>query len=179
RVGVAFADGLREGGVAATAKHFPGLGAAGENTDFAVQRIRISKEKLRRVDLVPFRRFAASGGELVMVGTAIYPAFGRKPAAFNRQLVVGELRRRLLFSGVTITDSLGATAARAYGGPGKTAVAAARAGIDLMLYSDWREALRGQRAMTRKLRAGKVQRIEFRGAVVRILALRATLRHAG
>lgn len=176
-VGVAFADGLRAGGVAATAKHFPGLGAARENTDFEVQRIRVPKKELIRKDLKPFGRFVESGGELIMVGTAIYPPFGGKPAAFNRRIVVGQLRRRLGYSGVTITDALEATAARAFGGPGKTAVSAARAGIDLMLYGDWREALRGERAMARKLRAGKLDRTEFKGSVARILNLRAGLRN--
>ncbi len=176
RVGVAFADGLRAGGVAATAKHFPGLGAARENTDFKVQRIRLPKRELIRVDLEPFGRFADSGGELIMVGTAIYPAFGQNPAAFNRRIVVGQLRRRLGFSGVTVTDALGATAATAFGGPGKTAVSAARAGVDLMLYGDWQSALRGKRAMARKLRAGTLDRVEFKGSVARVLNLRAGLR---
>lgn len=50
---VPFAEGLEAGGVAATAKHFPGLGAAAENTDFAVQRIGLSKAALRRIDEAP------------------------------------------------------------------------------------------------------------------------------
>lgn len=176
RIGTAFANGLRAGGVAATAKHFPGLGAARENTDFEVQRIRVPKRTLVRVDMKPFARFIKSGGELIMVGTAIYPAFGGKPAAFNRRIVVGQLRRRLAFSGVTVTDALGATAAQAFGGPGKTAVSAAAAGIDLMLYEDWQSALKGERAMARKLRARRLDRTEFRGSVARILSLRTGLR---
>ena len=71
---VPFADGLQAGGVAATAKHFPGLGAATENTDFAVQRIDLSKQELRAVDEAPYRDFIAAGGDLVMLSTAIYPA---------------------------------------------------------------------------------------------------------
>ena len=74
----------RTGGVAATAKHFPGLGAAAENTDFAVQRIGLSKATLRAVDEAPYRRFVAAGGEMVMLSTAIYPALSPKPAAFSR-----------------------------------------------------------------------------------------------
>lgn len=172
RTGVAFADGLRATGVAATAKHFPGLGAAGLNTDDAVQTIHLSKRRLRRVDLKPFRRFIASGGEMIMVGTAIYPPFGSRPAAFNRRLATTELRERLGFRGVTVTDALEATAARAVGGPAKTAVVAARAGIDLMLYGDWREALKGEVALARKLRAGKLKPSEFRDSVERIVVLR-------
>jgi beta-N-acetylhexosaminidase len=50
---VPFAEGLQAGGVAATAKHFPGIGAAIENTDFAVQRVELSKQELRAVDERP------------------------------------------------------------------------------------------------------------------------------
>lgn len=54
---VPFASAMQEGGVAATAKHFPGIGAARENTDFAVERIDLPKEELRQVDEAPYRRF--------------------------------------------------------------------------------------------------------------------------
>lgn len=63
---VPFAIGLQAGGVAATAKHFPGLGAAPENTDFAAQRIDLPKRALRGVDERPYRRFAAAAGDLVI-----------------------------------------------------------------------------------------------------------------
>ena len=57
RCGDAFAAALERRGVAPTAKHFPGLGAAAVNTDAAVQRIELSKRRLRRVDERPYRRF--------------------------------------------------------------------------------------------------------------------------
>ena len=50
---IPFAEALQRGGVAATGKHFPGFGAAPENTDFAVQELRLSKAKLRAVDEAP------------------------------------------------------------------------------------------------------------------------------
>src|SRR3954453_21468530 len=69
--GVPFATALQDGGVAATAKHFPGLGGARQNTDFSVQRSGLPKETLRGVDEEPFRAFAAAGGDLVMLSSAI------------------------------------------------------------------------------------------------------------
>ena len=89
---VPFAAALQEGGVAATAKHFPGLGSARLNTDFAVQRIGLSKATLRGVDEAPYRRFVDAGGEMVMLSTAIYPALSPKPAAFSPPIATGELR---------------------------------------------------------------------------------------
>ena len=77
---VPFAHALQAQAVAATAKHFPGLGAAAENTDFAVQRIRLSKRTLRSGSTRrPMRRFIAIGGDMVMISSAIYPAFSGKP----------------------------------------------------------------------------------------------------
>src|SRR3954470_13007020 len=117
QLGVGFARGLAMGGVAATAKHFPGLGAARINTDNAVQKIRLPAAKLRAVDEQPFGSFAKAAGAMVMLSTAIYPSLSGKPAALSREISTGELRDRLGFQGVSITDALGSVSARAVGGP--------------------------------------------------------------
>lgn len=172
---VPFATGLREAGVAATAKHFPGLGAATENTDFAVQRIDLSKQRLRSVDEAPYRAFIEAGGDLVMLATAIYPAFSPRPAAFARSIATGELRGRLGFRGVSITDALETVAVRAFGGPRKAALAGAAAGTDLLLFADLGEAQRARRALLDGLRSGRLDRDEFEASVERVLRLRAGL----
>ena len=169
---VPFAKAMQKVGVAATAKHFPGLGAARRNTDFAVQRIRLSKRRLRRVDELPYRRFIAGRGAMVMLSTAIYPAFSPKPAAFARPLATRELRVRLGFRGVSITDALGTVAAGAIGGPAKAGLAAAKAGVDLLLYSDFQAGARAYRGLRRKLRTGDLDRDRFEHSVQRVLVLR-------
>ena len=173
--GVAFAEGLWSGGVAATAKHFPGLGAARQNTDFAVERIGLSKTMLRRVDEAPFRRFVDAGGDLVMLGTAVYPAFSPRPAAFARQIATGELRSRLGFEGVSITDAMETVAVRDFGGAAKAGTAAARAGTDLLLFADFRAAARARRALRRGLRSGALDRVAFEISASRVLRLRRQL----
>ena len=70
----AFVSGLRAGVVAATLKHFPGLGAASANTDHAEGAVTLSVDELRGIDLAPFRSGVAAGAELVMVSSATYPA---------------------------------------------------------------------------------------------------------
>ena len=172
---VPFATGLQQGGVAATAKHFPGLGAAAENTDFAVQRVGLEKAALRAVDEAPYRAFAAAGGDLVMLSTAIYPALSPDPAAFSRAIATGELRNRLGFEGVSITDALDTVAVRAFGGPPRAGLAAARAGSDLLLFTDLEAAETAWRALLAKLRAGALERGEFEAAAQRVLDLRAEL----
>lgn len=172
---VPFAEALQRGGVAAAAKHFPGFGAARENTDFAVERIGLSKQRLRAVDEAPYREFIAAGGDLVMLSTAIYPAFSPVPAAFARPIATGELRRRLGFEGVSITDALETVAVDDFGGPAKAGVAAARAGSDLLLFTGLAAAERAWRALVGKLRAGALDRGEFEASAQRVLDLRARL----
>ena len=172
---VPFAVAMQDGGVAAVAKHFPGLGAVLGNTDTEVQRISLSKQALRRTDEAPYRRFVASGGELVMLSAAIYPAFSPKPAAFARSIATGELRGRLGFEGVSITDALDTVAVRAFGGPAQAGLAAARAGSDLLLFTALAPAERAWRALVAKLRAGTLDRAEFEAAAQRVLDLRGAL----
>jgi beta-N-acetylhexosaminidase len=127
RLAAAFVRGLQAGGVAATAKHFPGLGASHRNTDrFAV--------KLRRSKLAPFRSAIAAGVKLVMVASAAYPELDATgtPALFSRPIVTGLLREQLGFKGVVVTDALDAPApARTPHAPAR----ALRAGVDLLLYT--------------------------------------------
>ena len=175
RTVIPFSVALEANGAAAAAKHFPGLGSVRLKTDDAVQRVRLSRAALRKVDEATYRPFIRSGGDMVMVGTAIYPAFSGKPAAFERKIVTGELRRRLGFRGVTITDALGTVAARAFGGPRKLTPAAARAGMDLMLFTDYDEALKGQDSMADRIRSEKLDPAAFRNSVNRILRLCARL----
>jgi beta-N-acetylhexosaminidase len=173
---IPFAKGLQAGGLAATAKHFPGLGAAPENTDFAVQRIDRSKRAVRAVDEAPYRAFVAAGGELVMLSTAIYPAFSPAPAAFAPEIATGELRERLGFDGVSVTDALDSVAVRAFGGPAQAGLAAARAGSDLLLFTAPVPAEWAWKALVAKLRAGRLDRAGFEAAAQRVLDLRRGFR---
>jgi beta-N-acetylhexosaminidase len=175
RSAIPFARGLEAGGVAATAKHFPGLGTASENTDFEGQRLALSKAQLRAIDEAPYASFVAAGGKLVMLSTATYPAFSNRPAAFTRRIATGELRRRLGFRGVTITDSLGGAAVAEFGGQREAAVDGAAAGDDLLLFDDLPSALAGHEALVKQLHKGALASPPFLAAATRVVALRRGL----
>ena len=170
---IPFATAMERRGVSATGKHFPGLGAAAEDTDVAVQRIGLSKSKLRKVDERPYEALVAHHGDLVMISTAIYTRFSSKPAAFSKAIAIGELRHRLGFAGVSISDALETTSARDFGGPARVGVATARAGTDLLLYTNYRSAADTGRALRQKLRSGRLDEPRFRESVDRVLGLRA------
>ena len=84
RLGPAFAAGVQQAGVAATAKHFPGLGTASANTDEAQVVIHTSAKELT-ARLVPFRTTIRAGVRLVMVSNASYPSLDPRglPAALS------------------------------------------------------------------------------------------------
>jgi beta-N-acetylhexosaminidase len=173
RLAAAFARGLREGGVAACAKHFPGLGAARHDQDRRNNTIRLSAERLRAEDYVPYERLAGEGLEMVMTSTADYPSLDSRPAVFSRRILVGELRERVGFEGVTITDSLGVESATRLGSPEARALRAARAGNDLLLFaSSYAAGVRGARELASAIETGAV---DSRAATERIAMLRQTL----
>ena len=166
--------GWRAGGVAATAKHFPGLGAAPANTDDAIVTVRRSRAALDTVDLLPFRSAIAAGVPLVMVAHARYPALDRARIASQSRPIVHELlREELGFRGVVVTDSLEAQASLATGSITTVSERALRAGADLLLltgrgsYGPVFEHLLAAAKRSPELRA------RVRESAARVLALKA------
>jgi beta-N-acetylhexosaminidase len=171
-LGRAFVDGLQTSGIAATAKHFPGLGLASGNTDNGQIVIDAAAWKLHE-GLTPFQSAVRAGVKLVMISTAIYPKLdpSRKPAAFSSK-IIGILRQTLGFKGVTVTDSLTAPAAHRIP---HTATRAMLAGSDLLIFGAESASERGYATLLAdapempRLRARIVQ------AAARIRALKAWL----
>jgi beta-N-acetylhexosaminidase len=172
RLAGAFADGLRAGGVAACAKHFPGLGGARHDQDRRNNTIRLSANRLRAEDYAPFDALRGRV-ELVMTSTADYPALDSRPAVFSPRILGTELRDRVGFEGVTITDSLGTESATRLGSPETRALRAARAGNDLLLFaSSYAAGVRGAARLARAIEAGDLDPRESRA---RIAAVRSRL----
>ena len=179
-LGADFITALQKGGVAATAKHFPGLGAATrtQDTDTGPVTLDLTAGRIRDFDEVPYKAAIGAQVRLVMVSWAIYPALepGR-PAGLAAPVVQGELRKRLGFEGVTVTDALEAGALRSFGTIGHRAELAAGAGMDLILCSQGQVG-EGEKALA-GLRHGYVDgalgKPAFEAAVERIVALRGSL----
>jgi beta-N-acetylhexosaminidase len=172
----AFAQGLRNVGVAATAKHFPGLGAARGNTDAKGVAIRLSRARLQAKDELPFARLIARGIEFVMVSNAIYPALDpARPAVFARAVVTGELRRRLHFGGVVVTDDLEANALAGSDVAARVR-AAAHAGADLFLIGrSFGTSEVARSALATLIASDPAAAERSRASVARILALRLSI----
>jgi beta-N-acetylhexosaminidase len=134
--GAAFVRAQQAAGVAATVKHFPGLGAASasQDTDNRPVTLNLTASTLRSVDEPPYAAAIKAGVKMVMVSWAVYPALDpRLPAGLSPTIVQSELQRRMGFAGVTITDALGAGALRSFGSLQNKTMLAARAGMDALL----------------------------------------------
>ncbi len=169
----AFVGGLQTSGIAATAKHFPGLGLASGNTDNGRVVIGSAAWKIRR-GLLPFAGAIRAGVKLVMISTALYPSLDAsgKPAAFSSKIATGLLRKTLGFKGVAVTDSLTAPAAEAIP---HTATKAMLAGSDLLIFGAERASERGYATLLADEAGSPRLQARLTRAAARIRALKAWL----
>ena len=133
--GLAFAAGLRAGGIIPVVKHFPGLGSATGNTD-VTPAATLPWSQLEHAGLLPFRDAVSASAPAVMVANANVPGLTSSPASVSRAVITQELRDALGFHGLVITDSLSAVAisAAGYSVP-DASVAAIGAGADMVLFT--------------------------------------------
>jgi beta-N-acetylhexosaminidase len=156
--GVAFARGLAASRAGACVKHFPGLGSLPFSTD---ERPYV-RGRVREADLTPYRAAVEAGVPCVMVGHGVYPTLGPRRATLEAGTY--RLVRGLGFDGVAITDSLNVVRGHAE----EWAVAASRAGADLLLFTSAADAARAIRVLVPLARRG-----ELDAHVVRVLRFRS------
>jgi beta-N-acetylhexosaminidase len=133
--GIAFARGLRAGGVIGVYKHFPGLGQATYNTDDGPASVP-PLPVLKAAALRPFEAAIKAGASAVMVGNVTVPGLtGKVPATLSKAAITGVLRRQLGFGGLVLTDSLSALAVTdaGYSVP-RAAALSIEAGADMVLF---------------------------------------------
>ena len=165
--------GYRGSGVAATAKHFPGLGrASGATTDSTSVTIKATRAELA-ADLAPFKAAVSAGVPLVMSSHARYPALDRSHiASQSRPILQGMLRGDLGFTGVIVTDSLEARAVAATGTLERAARASLSAGNDLLLTTGPGSYRRVYASVLAAAMRDRSFRARVRAAAARVLALK-------
>ncbi len=170
RVGtaLAFARGLQRAGVAATAKHYPGLGSSGaRNTDMAAVTLATPRATLQR-ERAAFLRQVRAGTRLIMMSNATYAAYDPDRPAVTSRKIIGRLRRDG-FRGVVISDELRVPGLARFGP--QRASAATRAGVDVVLFANG-DGEAEYRALLSDVGAGRVRRQLVERQVRRIAALK-------
>jgi|GEM_PF-321425 len=133
--GVAVLRGMAQAGVATAVKHFPGLGRVNANTDTTAG---VTDHVTTTTDafLAPFQAAIAAGTPFVMMSSAYYQLIDpARPAVFSPTVIGSLLRGRLGFSGIVISDSLGAAQLSPWT-PGERAVNFLEAGGTMVLINN-------------------------------------------
>jgi beta-N-acetylhexosaminidase len=128
---LAYLVGMREAGMAATAKHFPGHGAVVADSHLALPVDRRPLEDLAP-DILPYRRLIANELPAVMMAHVLYPEVDSVPASFSQRWVQQILRGDLGFRGVVFADDLSMQGATGMGTIVERATAAMAAGCDIL-----------------------------------------------
>ena len=134
RLGCLIIKKLQANGIAACAKHFPGLGAAVVDPHFELPYVAKEEESIRLNDLTPFRQAINTGVASIMTSHTIYRNLDEKnPATLSKKILTDLLRNELGYEGVVITDDLEMGAIEKEGDLGNASLQAFEAGADLLL----------------------------------------------
>jgi beta-N-acetylhexosaminidase len=109
RLGAAYLAGAREGGVLTTAKHFPGHGDTRTDSHVELPVVDADRERLDRMELVPFRRAVAEGVDAVMTAHVAVPGIlgpDGPPATLSSFFLTELLREEMGFHGLLLTDAI-------------------------------------------------------------------------
>src|SRR5580658_4208065 len=131
QLSIAYMHGMRDAGMGATAKHYPGHGAVVADSHVALPVDRRELVDMQQ-DLLPYRRLIANGLPAVMVAHVLYPAVDSVPASFSRRWIDGLLRTELEFKGLVFADDLSMGGAAAVGDLLQRAQRALDAGCDVL-----------------------------------------------
>jgi beta-N-acetylhexosaminidase len=182
RLTAAMIHGLQSGRVAATAKHFPGHGDTASDSHDCAPVVPHSLERLRRVELPPFRAAIKAGVKLIMAAHVMLPQYEggqTAPATLSPAVLRGLLRRKLGYEGVIATDAMNMRALEQGPAFSVEAMAALAAGADLVLLHQELSRVDGAfPILLQAVRRGFLPVHEVRASAGRILALKAWLRPA-
>ena len=176
RLAAATVRGLQGEGVAATAKHFPGAGDTAADPHHELPLVPRTNAELAERELVPFRAALAAGARMVMTGHFALPGQDDVPTSLSAVVLRDLLRGQLQFDGVTVTDALDMRALAQGSAQIVDAIAALRAGEDVLLGTPDEAALeRLEEGLVQAQRRGLIDADDDAAAKRRLGELRSWL----
>lgn len=146
RLGLASIKGLRQSGVIAAVKHFPGHGDTTVDSHLGMPELSHNRERLDAVELKPFRAAIDHGAEMIMTAHIAFPAVDNEhvislkdgssvpiPATLSKKVLTGLLREELGYKGVIISDAFTMNAIAEHFGENNAVERAVSAGVDIIL----------------------------------------------
>lgn len=174
----AYIKGAHDGGMLATAKHFPGHGDTASDSHLGVARVGGDVAHLNSIELPPFQKAIDAGVDSVMVAHVTVPALEPDPnrvATTSSRIVTDLLKKQMKFNGIVTTDALDmAGLTRLYASDvGRAAVEAFKAGNDLLLIPADLEA--SYKAMMKAVESGEISSARLDESVLKLLQAKASL----
>ena len=161
-----------EAGMLCTVKHFPGHGDTGQDSHYGTATSYKTWEEMKAMEMLPFEAGIAAGADVVMTAHITTPnaTTDGLPASLSYTMITERLRGELGFQGVIVTDALEMNAIKNHFTPAESAVAALRAGVDVLLMpSDLRAAFDG---VVQAVEDGTLSEERLNESVRRILTLK-------
>ncbi len=167
------------GGVAVSAKHFPGHGDTNADSHLALPVVDLPLAALRERELVPFRAAIAAGARTIMSSHILLPQLdAERPATFSPRILQGLLRDELGFDGVIVSDALDMAGASGAIGIAAAAVRALAGGCDLLCIGTRNtdaQLAEIEAAIDAALASGELLAERLEDAVARVAALADSL----
>jgi beta-N-acetylhexosaminidase len=165
--------GCRAAGIACAPLHFPGLGAASQDTSSGPATVSLDETALSSRDLEPFRAAIAERAPALVLSLAFYAAYDSvTPGALTEAIATGLLRDRLGFAGLAITDDLGSGAVHAVYSVDEAAVNALAAGADMVQVADPDDQRGVRHALLEAVESGRLSEDRLAAAAARVLELK-------
>ena len=174
----AYIRGAHEGGMLATAKHFPEHGDTATDSHLGLAQVTGDRARLDAVELPPFKRAIDAGVDAVMVAHVTVPALeteANRVATTSKAIVTGLLQEEMGFKGIVVTDALDmAGLTRLYANDiGRAAVESFKAGNDVLIFPPDLDAC--YRSMMEAVSSGEISRQRLDQSVRKILEVKASL----
>lgn len=177
RYGVALTRGMRDAGVAGSAKHFPGHGDTDVDSHLGLPLLSFTYERLDSLEMYPFRHLIADGVDMVMVAHLSIPALDPSgtPSSISKPIVTGLLREKLGYKGIICTDALNMSGVAKESGLEKKEIplAAYKAGADILLMPE--DVENSITVIEQALKRGEITMEGLNERVKKVLALKARL----
>ena len=165
-------EGFHEAGMLCTVKHFPGHGDTGQDSHYGTATSYKTWEEMKAMEMLPFEAGIAAGVDVVMTAHITTPnaTTDGLPASLSYTMISERLRGELGFQGVIVTDALEMNAIKNHFAPEQAAVAALRAGVDVLLMpSNLRKAFDG---VVQAVEDGTISEERLNESVRRVLTLK-------
>lgn len=175
--GIAIMQGMKDAGVAGSAKHFPGHGDTDVDSHHGLPHLPFDYTRLDTLEMYPFKRLIEAGVDMVMVGHLNIPALDPSgtPSSISKVIVTDLLKEKLGFEGIVCTDALNMAGVAKESGLEQKDIplAAYKAGADILLMPE--DVVNAITVIEKAVKSGEVTLASLDEKVRKMLTLKAKL----